>query len=79
MCFLSMSLINFLNYYCNYFKKKLWLMGPNCSMGPGAVHRLYPPLSGPGDEHGERFHQDISLMEQRYQSCWNEAMVADYC
>ncbi|KDR12357.1 hypothetical protein L798_13781, partial [Zootermopsis nevadensis] len=31
------------------------------------------------DEHGERFHQDISAMEQRYKSKWSAAMLADYC
>ena len=31
------------------------------------------------DEHGERFHWDISVMEHRYQGFWNEAMLANYC
>ncbi|XP_077117201.1 uncharacterized protein LOC143773722 [Ranitomeya variabilis] len=31
------------------------------------------------DEHGERFHQDILNMEQRYQGKWNASMLADYC
>ena len=31
------------------------------------------------DEHGERSHQDISLMEKRYEGKWNCAMLADYC
>jgi len=31
------------------------------------------------DEHGERFHQDISSMEKRYQGKWDWAMLADYC
>jgi len=31
------------------------------------------------DEHGERFHQDISSMEKRYEGQWNCAMLADYC
>jgi len=31
------------------------------------------------DEHGERFHQDISSMEKRYQGKWNCAMLTDYC
>ena len=31
------------------------------------------------DEQGERFHQDILLMERRYQGFWNESMMADYC
>lgn len=32
-----------------------------------------------GDKHGERFYQDISGMEQRYQGKWSPAMLADYC
>ncbi|KDR20730.1 hypothetical protein L798_04691, partial [Zootermopsis nevadensis] len=31
------------------------------------------------DEHGERFHQDISAMEQRYKSKWSAAILAYYC
>lgn len=31
------------------------------------------------DEQGERFHQDIASMEQRYQGRWDEAMMGDYC
>ncbi|GBL79492.1 hypothetical protein AVEN_92647-1 [Araneus ventricosus] len=31
------------------------------------------------DEHGERFHQDISNMGARYQWKWNPKMLADYC
>lgn len=31
------------------------------------------------DEHGERFHQDISAMEKRYQGKWSPSMLADYC
>lgn len=31
------------------------------------------------DEHGERFQQDISNMEKRYQGKWNTTMHADYC
>ena len=30
------------------------------------------------DEYGECFHEDISLMEKRYQGKWNCAMLADY-
>ncbi|KDR11031.1 hypothetical protein L798_15240 [Zootermopsis nevadensis] len=35
--------------------------------------------SAVSDEHGERFHQDISVMEQRYKNKWSAAMLADYC
>ena len=31
------------------------------------------------DEHGERFHQDISVMETRYQGWFNPNMMGDYC
>jgi hypothetical protein len=31
------------------------------------------------DEHGERFHQDISKMEKRYQGKWSLSMLVDYC
>jgi len=31
------------------------------------------------DEHGERFHQDISSMEKRYEGKWNCAMLTDCC
>lgn len=31
------------------------------------------------EEQGERFHQDIKVMEQRYQGRWDEVMMADFC
>jgi hypothetical protein len=31
------------------------------------------------DEHGGRFHQEISNMEKRYQGKWSYDMLADYC
>lgn len=31
------------------------------------------------EEQGERFHQDIRVMEERYQGRWNVNMLADYC
>ena len=31
------------------------------------------------DEQGERFHQDIKVMEERYQGRWDQHMMADYC
>ena len=36
-------------------------------------------LGAVSDEHGERFHQEISTMETRYQGKWNPKMLADYC
>ena len=58
-------------------------LGRNMSM---KIHFLHPNLDflpekcgAVGDEHGERFHQDISSMEKRYQGKWNCAMLADCC
>lgn len=31
------------------------------------------------EEQGERFHQDIRVMEERYQGRWDVNMLADYC
>ena len=31
------------------------------------------------DEHGERFYQDISVMEHRYKGKWSAAMLGGYC
>ena len=36
-------------------------------------------LGNVSEQRGERFHQDISDMEVRYQGCWNATMLADYC
>ena len=30
------------------------------------------------EEQGERFHQDIMVMEKRHQGKWDEAMMGDY-
>ena len=35
-------------------------------------------LGNVSKEHGEKFHQDIQMMEKRYQGRWNEAMMGDY-
>lgn len=41
---------------------------------------FFPPnLGDVSDEHGERFHQDISAMESRYQGRCNPNMMGDYC
>ena len=36
-------------------------------------------LGAVSDEHGERFHQQISIMENRYQGNFNPSMIGDYC
>lgn len=36
-------------------------------------------LGDVSDEQGERFHQDIKVMEERYQGRWDTHMIADYC
>ena len=58
-------------------------LGANVSI---KVHFLFSHLDRfPGnlgdysEEQGERFHQDIKTMEERYQGKWDEHMMADYC
>ena len=36
-------------------------------------------LGDVNEEQGERFHQDIKIMEERYQGRWDSHMMADYC
>lgn len=36
-------------------------------------------LGAESDEQGERFHQEMSEIEKRYQGYWDEQMMADYC
>ena len=31
------------------------------------------------EEQGERFHQDIRIMEERYQGWWDVNFLTDYC
>ena len=40
---------------------------------------FFPPnLGAVSRKHGERFHQDIMVMEKRYQGRWDENMMGDY-
>ena len=36
-------------------------------------------LGATSDEQGERFHQDLKVIEERYQGRWDVHMMADYC
>lgn len=36
-------------------------------------------LGAVSDEQGERFHQDLMTIEERYQGYWDENMLGDYC
>ena len=37
-----------------------------------------PNMSDVSEEHGERFHQDISDMERKHQGRWNCNIMGDY-
>lgn len=43
------------------------------------LDRFPDNLGDYSEEQGERFHQDIKTMEERYQGRWDEHMMADYC
>ena len=63
--------------------KNYHAMGVNMSLKIHFMHShldFFPDnLGAVSDEHGERFHQEISVMEKRYQGKWSAAMLADYC
>ena len=56
-------------------------LGANMSIKLHFLHRhlacLPENLGDVNDEQGERFHQDISDMEVRYQSRWDATILAD--
>lgn len=58
-------------------------LGCNMSLKLHFLHShlsFFPENAGDvSDEHGERFHQDISRMESRYKGRWSPAMLADFC
>ena len=43
------------------------------------LDRFPENLGDVSDEQGERFHQDISVMEARYSGRWDQSMMADCC
>ncbi|PZC80047.1 hypothetical protein B5X24_HaOG215516 [Helicoverpa armigera] len=43
------------------------------------LDRFPQNLGDYSEEQGERFHQDIRIMEERYQGRWDSHMMADYC
>jgi hypothetical protein len=58
-------------------------LGCNMSLKLHFLHShldFFPENCGAvSDEHGERFHQEILDMEERYQGKWSKSMLADYC
>lgn len=58
-------------------------LGCNMSLKIHFLHShldFFPENMGAvSDEHGERFHQEISQMEKRYSGKWTKNMLADFC
>lgn len=59
------------------------ILGANISIKLHFLHshlnRFPENLGNYGEEQGERFHQDLKVMEERYQGRWDRHMMADYC
>jgi hypothetical protein len=73
------------NYASLVRRMLLALRNLGCNMSV-KVHFLFSHLDkfpenlgDVSDEQGERFHQDLQTMEQRYQGRWDKHMMADYC
>ncbi|CAH2089372.1 unnamed protein product [Euphydryas editha] len=45
----------------------------------GHLEKFPDNLGSCSEEQGEHFHQDLKVMEDRYQGRWDEHMMADYC
>ena len=43
------------------------------------LDRFAENLGALSDKQGERFHQDVKEMEERYQGRWDAVMLDDYC
>lgn len=58
-------------------------LGCNMSIKVHYLHshldRFPENLGDTSEEQGERFHQDIKIMEDRFQGRWDTHMMADYC
>ncbi|XP_076804684.1 uncharacterized protein LOC143448723 [Clavelina lepadiformis] len=58
-------------------------LGCNMSIKMQFLHSHFPNspenLAAVSDKQGERFHQDLKVMEERYQGRWDLQMLADYC
>ncbi|KAK5643931.1 hypothetical protein RI129_007776 [Pyrocoelia pectoralis] len=71
------------NLFVNELLRTYQELGCNMSLKIHFLHshlHFFPSICGAvSDEQGERFHQDISAMERRYQGNWNASMLADYC
>ena len=63
--------------------QKNQILGCNMSLKVHFLHShldFFPPSCGAvSDKHGERFHQNIAIVEQRFQGRWNETMLVGYC
>ncbi|UYV69337.1 hypothetical protein LAZ67_6003267 [Cordylochernes scorpioides] len=68
---------------CKNFLGSVKALGCNMSLKIHLLHShldFFPVnLGAVSHEHGERFYQDISSMEKRYQGKWSPGMLADYC
>ncbi|XP_071052774.1 uncharacterized protein [Onthophagus taurus] len=63
--------------------KKFQKLGVNMSVKLHYLHshldKFPDNLGDYSEEQGERFHQDIKIMEERYKGRWDHHMMADYC
>lgn len=66
-----------------YMLSNLQELGCNMSIKIHFLHshldRFPQNLGDFSEEQGERFHQDLRTMEERYQGRWDSHMMADYC
>ena len=81
--FLSKTKASYYWYLVDVMLRNFQALGSRMSI---KLHYLFSRLDyfpeNLGDaskEQGERFHQDIKMMEDRYQGRWDAHMMSDYC
>ena len=71
--------VELVNQMLEHFRE----LGCNMSIKVHYLHshldRFPENLGDKSEEQGERFHQDLKIMEERYQGRWDTHMMADYC
>nr|CAI5835337.1 unnamed protein product [Callosobruchus analis] len=75
----SENYVEIVNKMLNSFKALGCNMSIKLHYLDSHLDRFPENLGDMSEEQGERFHQDIKIMEDRYQGRWDIHMMADYC
>ena len=76
------KVVNYKDHVINMLKA-IQTLGCNINIKahflPSRLDRFFDNLADVNEKQGERFQEDIKVMEEWYQGRWNVNMMADYC